>query len=77
MKKIENSKQIQLFIQKQLGAIRRKQSMTQDQLASIIGVSPKTISDIENNRRGISVQMLIKICDILKIDLKKVFEIGK
>jgi len=65
--------EFQKYIQIQLGIIRKKKSITQEQLASSINLSPKTLSDIENNRRGISVKTLIKICIALKIDIKKPF----
>lgn len=68
-----NTLKIQNYIQKQLGVIRKSQNITQEDLARLINISPKTISDIENNRRGISIKTLIKICNVLKIDLKKVF----
>lgn len=68
-----NTSKIQNYIQKQLGVIRKNKKITQEELAHIINISPKTISDIENNRRGISIKTLIKICSVLKINLAKVF----
>ena len=77
MNKYNDPKSIQEFIQQKLGETRKNKAITQDELASFIGISPKTLSDIENNRRGISIKTLIKICGVLKIDIKNLFNIKK
>lgn len=73
MDQFKKPEETQRFIQKQLGIIRKEQSLTQEELAFLLKLTPKTISDIENNRRGISVKTLIKICLILKINIANIF----
>lgn len=45
--------------------IRDDQSMTQDELASRSGLSKGFLSDVENNKRNISSQNLLKIANVL------------
>ena len=45
--------------------IREGQRMTQDKLASLAGLSKGFLSDVENNKRNISSQNLLKIANVL------------
>jgi transcriptional regulator with XRE-family HTH domain len=45
--------------------IREKKKMTQDQLAEASGVSKGFLSDVENNKRNISSQYLLRIANAL------------
>lgn len=58
----------------QLGAIiqdaRRRQGMTQQQLASLIGLQQKTISAIENDSAGTKLDTLFRIFGALDLDIK-------
>lgn len=49
--------------------------MTQAQLGELVGASQQTISLIVNNRRIPSLDTLVKICNILKIDISTILEI--
>lgn len=49
--------------------------MTQAQLGERVGASQQTISLIVNNRRIPSLDTLVKICNILKIDISTLLEI--
>ena len=50
--------------------LRAKEDMTQKQLAEKLGVRPHHISEMENGRRAISVQMAKKIQSIFGIGYK-------
>jgi len=69
----DNPEEIQSYIQSQLGILRKQKNITQKEVANIVNISSKTISDIENNRRGISLKTLIKISNVLGIDIKNTF----
>lgn len=75
--KFDRSKDIQEYIQKQIGTVRRQKKITQREVANLANISPKTLSDIENNRRGISLKTLIKICNALQIDIVHIFNKDK
>lgn len=45
--------------------IREKKKMTQDQLAEAAGISKGFLSDVENNKRNISSQALLRIANAL------------
>jgi len=45
--------------------IREKKKMTQDQLAEASGISKGFLSDVENNKRNISSQALLRIANAL------------
>jgi len=45
--------------------IRAKRGMTQDQLAEKAGLSKGFLSDVENNKRNVSSQALLRIANVL------------
>jgi len=45
--------------------IRGKRGMTQDQLAEKAGLSKGFLSDVENNKRNVSSQALLRIANVL------------
>jgi transcriptional regulator with XRE-family HTH domain len=45
--------------------IREKRGMTQDQLADAIGISKGFLSEVENNKRNVSSQILLRIAKAL------------
>ncbi len=50
-------------------ALRRREQMTQGQLAERLGISPSYLNLIENNRRPLTAPMLIKLAQLFEIDL--------
>ncbi len=51
-------------------AQRRHQNMTQVELAQRLGISPSYLNLIEHNRRALSAALLIKLAQILDLDVK-------
>ncbi|PYR92421.1 MAG: XRE family transcriptional regulator [Acidobacteria bacterium] len=51
-------------------ALRQRGRITQAQLALQLGISPSYLNLIEQNRRPLPAMLLIKLSDILQIDLK-------
>lgn len=72
--KSNNSQDIQEYIQRQIGIVRKQKNISQKEVANLVDISAKTLSDIENNRRGISLKTLIKICNVLEIDIIRNFK---
>ena len=54
--------------------IRMKKGIKQTELARKIGVSKSTLSELENNKYDIRLSKLIKISDVLEVDLKELYE---
>jgi hypothetical protein len=52
-----------------LRALRRRESLTQAQLAQRLGVSSSYVNLIENNRRPITVSLLLKLAKEFQLDL--------
>jgi len=50
-------------------ALRRREALTQVQLAEQLGVSASYLNLIENNRRPLTAPLLIKVAQIFKVDL--------
>ncbi len=48
----------------------RKKFGTQEKLANIIGINPKTISAYETGRKNPSLEMFIKMCIAMDADVK-------
>lgn len=53
--------------------IRKKQNISQKQLAEYLNVSQQAVSYIENGITNISSQKMKRICEFLKSDLLEVF----
>ncbi len=50
-------------------SLRRREGLTQVQLAQRLGISPSYLNLIEHNRRPLSAQLLIKMAQLFNIDL--------
>ncbi len=60
------------FIGPKVRELRQKRSMTQAELASVVGVSPSYINLIERNQRSASLRFLIALSDNLGIDWRDI-----
>ena len=49
--------------------LRRREELTQVQLAQRLGISPSYLNLIEHNRRPLSAQLLIKLAQLFNVDL--------
>ncbi|MFO0583795.1 MAG: short-chain fatty acyl-CoA regulator family protein [Anaeromyxobacter sp.] len=58
-------------------ALRRERGLTQAQLAERLGISASYLNLIEHNRRGLSAQLLIKLADVLQLDLRALSQDGQ
>ena len=52
--------------------IRKAQKLTQKDLALVAGMSVRLIVELENGKRGVSIESIIKLCSLLgmKIDIE-------
>src|SRR3954447_5186212 len=50
-------------------ALRRRENLTQVELAGRLGVSPSYLNLIENNRRPLTASLLIRLAQTFQIDL--------
>ncbi len=51
-------------------ALRRRQKLTQVELADRLGISPSYLDLIEHNRRALTAPLLIKLASLFDLDLK-------
>lgn len=56
---------------------RLQQSLTQEQLAERVGISPKSLSQIELGNNFISAENLEQLCNALNIQPKNLFDFEK
>jgi transcriptional regulator with XRE-family HTH domain len=56
---------------------RLQQNLTQEQLAERVGISPKSLSQIELGNNFISAENLEQICNALNIQPKSLFDFEK
>lgn len=54
--------------------IRIKKGIKQRDLADEIGIKKSTLSELENNKYEIKLSTLIKISDVLEVDVKDLYE---
>ena len=52
---------------------RKAQKLTQKDLALVAGMSVRLIVELENGKRGVSIESIIKLCSLLgmKIDIEQ------
>jgi DNA-binding XRE family transcriptional regulator len=60
-----------------LKTIRKKRGFTQAKLATELGVKPASIAMIENNRRGMSIGLVIQVMDILDCGFRDIYPNGQ
>ena len=53
---------------------REERSMTQRDLANVIGCTPQHISAIERGNVGVSFDVTFKLCEVLEITPDKLFD---
>ena len=56
-----------------LKCFRQEKSISQDELAAILGVSRQTINSIETGKFDPSLKLVIKIIRFFKADLESIF----
>ena len=56
-------------IARRLKEIRLKNHLTQEKFGKLFHISPKTVSNYENNQRTPDIDFLLKICDKFNITL--------
>ena len=64
---MREKKEINIQIGEQVKKAREQASLTQDQLAEQIEVSPQYVSDLERGVVGISIPTLKKLCSVLYV----------
>ena len=52
--------------------LRREQELSQEKLAELAGLDPKTIIQIEGGKRNPTLQTLQRIANALKVNLKDI-----
>ena len=56
--------------------IRKAKGMTQEQLVETIGSNINNLSRIENGKKFMLAEKLVKIANALKVDIKDLFDFG-
>ena len=67
-------------IKSKLGArikeLRKSKNITQEKLVEIIGSDTNNLSKIENGKKFMSADKLVKIANALDVDIKELFDFG-
>jgi len=63
-----------LFIGHKLRRLRERHALSQAALATRLGVSPSYLNQIENNQRPLTVPVLLRIAQVLDVDLARLVE---
>ena len=67
--------EIKLIIARNITDLRRKNNMTQAELAKLTGIRPSTICDLcNNNAEFLKIDFLNRILEVLKCDLNDILE---
>lgn len=50
--------------------LRKSRHLTQDDIADVLGITRGQISNLEHNRRSLSLEQLNKLCEYFKVDMQ-------
>ena len=64
------------YIINEVNTLRLQKGTTQEELASVVGVSRQTISAIEKGNYAPSVHLAMKIAHYFKLPVEKIFKIS-
>lgn len=53
--------------------LRKKRKMSQEELASKLGISRSYLTKIENDQRGLSIEIMQKLCKVFAISMEEFF----
>lgn len=56
---------------------RRRKRLTQIELAKLLGINRSHISAIEHGNVGVSFDLIFKLCEVLEVAPKQLFDIGE
>lgn len=62
---------------KNIQKFRKAQNLSQNELAELLDISREHLAKIETAKRNISLQLLFKLSDVLKISEKDLFDFGE
>ena len=64
---------IQTKIGKAIILLRKERGISQETFANESGIDRRYMSDIENGKRNLSIDMIERICDSLKLQISEFF----
>ncbi|QGA80590.1 helix-turn-helix transcriptional regulator [Candidatus Nanohalobium constans] len=64
-------------IENQMKKFRKKEDITQAELAEEVGVSRQTINAIETGKYDPSLELALKISDFFSTDVEKIFKLKR
>ena len=64
---MDGRKDLNVLIGANIKREREKAGFTQDQFSELLGIGSKSLSSIERGVVGVSLQTLLKCCDILRV----------
>lgn len=72
---IMTNKATKLFnLGKNIKKARKQKGLSQNELAEILDISREHLAKVETAKRFVSLQLLFKICELLEIEEKELFE---
>ena len=64
-----------LLLGRNIAKYRKLKGLTQNDLAEILDISREHLAKIETAKRGISINLIFKLCEVLKISEKDLFDL--
>ncbi len=65
------------YLGKNIAKFRKEKKLTQNDLAELLDISREHLAKIETAKRGVSINLLFHICEVLKISEKDLFNFKK
>lgn len=72
-----NYSTVKLNVGKKIRGVRELQGLSQDYVASMLGISQATLSNIENGEVGIIFERLFELSSILSVDVNMILNFDK
>ena len=67
---------IKLLLGERIKELRKSKNITQEQLVEMIGSNTNNLSRIENGKKFLSAEKLVKIANALNVEVKDLFDFG-
>ena len=71
---MRNEQEKQKLFGKNIAKYRKAKKLTQNQLSEKLDISREHLAKIETAKRWISMSLIYKICEILEVDEKDLFD---
>lgn len=69
---MREKKDINIGMGSRIKDAREQAKLTQERLSELVGMGPKNLSSVERGAAGLSIERLVRICEVLQVSSDKI-----